>query len=88
MKANDFDRKMLLLATNVAKEARSGSLLHSILENLLETLKNDQEVDLCTQGLPLIRSVFLLELELESYRSPRCLIRLVLQMTEEPGANP
>lgn len=87
MKANDFDRKMLLMATNFAREAQSRPLLHSILEGLLETLKSDGEPDAHGQGLPLIRLAFQMRVDLESHHFCRCLIRLVLQMIEEPGAD-
>ncbi|KIM34318.1 hypothetical protein M408DRAFT_19240 [Serendipita vermifera MAFF 305830] len=71
MKANDFDRRMLLMATNFARETQNHPLLQPVLAGLLDTLKEDKEVDIHAQGLLVIR----------------CLARLVLQMTEEPGAN-
>jgi hypothetical protein len=68
--AQDFDHKMLFLATNLAREVQNRQLLHSVLEALLETLRtgkgggDNQEMTVL-----------------------RCLVRLVLQMIEEPAAN-
>lgn len=59
IKAQDFDRKMLFLATDFAREAHNRPLLHSILEALLETLKNG-EGNTDGEALTIIRSAILL----------------------------
>jgi hypothetical protein len=68
--AQDFDRKMLFLATNLAREVQNRQLLHSVLEALLETLKTGEGGG-DNQEMTVLR----------------CLVRLVLQMIEEPAAN-
>lgn len=68
--ATDFDRKMLMLAMNLARQLENQSLLHAILERLLETLRRDGDVDEAVQRFTLIR----------------CLVRLTLSLMEHPGA--
>ncbi|KAH8101409.1 hypothetical protein BXZ70DRAFT_1007244 [Cristinia sonorae] len=71
VKASDFDRKMLLLATQLANESDMKSLLLSVLEELLRTLS--------THDRP--------ELEEETLTLFRCIIRLVMKLLDEPAAN-
>jgi len=49
----DFDRKMLLLATNVARDSKS--VLHAVLAALLKTIRGRDEPDLNLQAIPLTR---------------------------------
>jgi len=69
--ASDFDRKMLLLATQMAHEMDLKRLLLSVLEALLQTLKDEASI----------------ETEVEAITVIRCLVRLVLKLLCEPGAN-
>lgn len=69
--AHDFDRKMLLLATQLANESDMKTLLLSVLETLLEATQRLPNQDIYTNGLSLIR----------------CVIRLVVKLMEEPGCN-
>lgn len=71
VKAPDFDRKMLLLATSLAHEADMKSLLLAVLEALLTTLKMQGAVDAENEAVVLIR----------------CIIRLVLGLVKQPGAD-
>ncbi|PVG03379.1 hypothetical protein CPB86DRAFT_810987 [Serendipita vermifera] len=71
VKALDFDQKMLLLATNLAREVQNRQLLHTILETLLTNTYHDGVKESASQGMTIVR----------------CLVRLVLQMIEEPTAN-
>ncbi|KAG8806313.1 hypothetical protein FRC17_005082 [Serendipita sp. 399] len=70
-RAPDFDRKMLLLATSLARDAQDRTLLHAVLVALLDTLKSDGQEDGNQERITLIR----------------CMIRLVLQMMEDPDAD-
>lgn len=69
--APDFDRKMLLLATQLANESDMKALLLSVLETLLKMVQNQPEKDIHVEGLSLIR----------------CVIRLVVKLMGEPAAN-
>ncbi|PSR82972.1 hypothetical protein PHLCEN_2v5942 [Hermanssonia centrifuga] len=71
VKAPDFDRKMLLLATQLANESDMKPLLLSVLEALLETLANQETHEIHTEAITLIR----------------CIVRLVVKLMGEPGAN-
>lgn len=70
-KAPDFDRKMLLLATQLANESDMKVLLLSVLETLLRLVHEQPNQDIHTEGLSLIR----------------CVIRLVIKLMKEPAAN-
>lgn len=49
----DFDRKMLLLATNIARDSKN--VLHAVLAALLKTIRGREETDLNLQAIPLTR---------------------------------
>lgn len=65
--APDFDRKMLLLATQLAHEADMRGVLLAALEALLKTLQNHGPMDAETEAVLLIR----------------CIIRLVIHLMKE-----
>ncbi|EGN94196.1 hypothetical protein SERLA73DRAFT_115156 [Serpula lacrymans var. lacrymans S7.3] len=69
--APGFDRKMLLLATQLSRDSDMKALLLSVLNALLSTLKYRENVDTVTEAMTLIR----------------CIIRLILQLLGQPGAN-
>jgi hypothetical protein len=71
LKAADFDRKMLLLATQISHESEMKTVLMSVLEALLKTLKIENN------GEPVVEAMTIL----------RCIIRLGLKVLVEPGAN-
>ncbi|KAK7688019.1 hypothetical protein QCA50_008389 [Cerrena zonata] len=66
----DFDRNMLLLATQLAHESDMKTLLLSILEELLQTVNMRVNDEFQSEALTLIR----------------CIIRLVVKLLGEPGA--
>ena len=70
-KCPDFDRNMLLLATQLAHESDMKTLLLSILEELLQTVNMRVSDEFQSEALTLIR----------------CIIRLVVKLLGEPGAN-
>lgn len=72
--ASDFDRKMLLLATQLANEHDMKKLLLSVLETLLVILQKgtSEEQDGCNEEI-----VTLI----------RCVIRLVVKLMGEPGSS-
>lgn len=51
--APDFDCKMLLLATNIARDSKH--VLHAVLAALLKTIRGREEIDLNLQAVPLTR---------------------------------
>jgi hypothetical protein len=55
IKSADFDRKMLFLATDFAREAKNRPLLHAVLKALLDTVQNSRDIESDTQGITLIR---------------------------------
>lgn len=69
--ASDFNRKMLLLATQLANEFDMKKVLLSVLEALLHTVQSSDGNDLGHDTVTLIR----------------CIIRLVLKLMAEPGAD-
>ncbi|KAF8867919.1 hypothetical protein BD779DRAFT_1685070 [Infundibulicybe gibba] len=71
VKAPDFDRKMLLLATQISHQSEMKAVLLSSLEALLKTLRTGNSGEAVVEALSLIR----------------CIIRLVLNLLLEPGAN-
>lgn len=71
VKAPDFDRKMLLLATQISHESEMKTVLLSVLEELLKTLKLENSGETVVEAMTLIR----------------CIIRLVLKLLVEPAAN-
>ncbi|KAJ6559308.1 meiosis protein SPO22/ZIP4 like-domain-containing protein [Mycena sp. CBHHK59/15] len=71
VKAADFDRKMLLLATQISHESEMKTVLLSVLEALLKTLKVENSGETVVEAMTLIR----------------CIIRLVLKLLVEPAAN-
>ena len=70
VKASDFDRKMLLLATQLANESDMKTLLLAVLETLLDTVRKQDGHHLFMEALTLIR----------------CIIRLTVKLMAEPGA--
>jgi hypothetical protein len=70
VEAPDFDRKMLLLATQLANESDMKSLLLVVLEALLNSIQSKDEQKLRLETLTLIR----------------CIIRLTVKLIAEPGA--
>ncbi|KAJ7752626.1 meiosis protein SPO22/ZIP4 like-domain-containing protein [Mycena metata] len=70
-KAADFDRKMLLLATQISHESKMKTVLLSVLEALLKTLKIENSGETVVEAMTLIR----------------CIIRLVLKLLVEPASN-
>ncbi|KAJ7088423.1 meiosis protein SPO22/ZIP4 like-domain-containing protein [Mycena belliarum] len=73
VKASDFDRKMLLLATQISHQSEMKTVLLSVLEALLKTLK----VENSGSGETVVEAMTLI----------RCIIRLVLKLLVEPAAN-
>ena len=71
VEAPDFDRKMLLLATQLANESDMKTLLLAVLEALLDTIQKQDGHQLHTEALTLIR----------------CIIRLTVKLMAEPGVN-
>ena len=71
VKASDFDRKMLFLATQLANDSDMKMLLLSVLEELLTTLNVQRSPDYDAEILTLLR----------------CIIRLVVKLINEPAAN-
>jgi len=51
--APDFDHKMLLLATNIARDSKG--VLHAVLATLLKTIRGREATDLNIQAIPLTR---------------------------------
>ncbi|KZT35440.1 hypothetical protein SISSUDRAFT_990583, partial [Sistotremastrum suecicum HHB10207 ss-3] len=71
VKCPDFNRDMLLLATQLAHESNMKSLLLAILQALLKTLQSQNG----------------LADEVEAVTLIRCIIRLVLELLKEPAAS-
>jgi hypothetical protein len=69
--APDFDRSMLLLATQLSHESEMKTLLLVVLEALLNTLKTRESANMITEAITLTR----------------CIIRLVSKLLAEPVAN-
>jgi len=72
--APGFDRKMLLLATQISHQMESKGVLLSVLEALLETLVAGSEAA-CNETV------------VEAMTLIRCIIRLVLKLMSDPTAN-
>lgn len=71
VKAPDFDRKMLLLATQISHQSEMKSVLLAVLESLLKTLKIGSNTEVVIEAMTLVR----------------CIIKLVLKLFNEPTAN-
>ncbi|KAJ8703329.1 sporulation-specific protein 22, variant 2 [Pleurotus ostreatus] len=71
VKAPDFDRRMLLLATQLSHDVDMKTLLLSVLQSLLRTLKFADGGETAVEAMTLLR----------------CIIRLILKLLVEPGAN-
>lgn len=67
----DFDRKMLLLATQISKESEMSTVLLTVLEALLKTLKAHDSGDAALEAIALLR----------------CIIRLILKLVVDPTVN-
>ncbi|KAG8884008.1 hypothetical protein FRB98_002649 [Tulasnella sp. 332] len=70
--APDFDRKMLLLATQLAHENQMRGLLLAVLESLLFTLKADPARETGVEAITLIRC--LIRITLESLKAPLAVV--------------
>lgn len=70
VEAPGFDRKMLLLATQLANESDMKTLLLAVLQALLDTVQKQDGQNLRMEALVLIR----------------CIIRLTVKLMAEPGA--
>ena len=70
VKASDFDRKMLLLATQLAHETKQKTLLLAILEAMLRTLQREPQLKADSEGITLVR----------------CSVRIILDLLKEPLA--
>ncbi|KAG8763910.1 hypothetical protein FRC11_009432 [Ceratobasidium sp. 423] len=68
--SSDFDRKTLLLATQLAHETKQKTLLLAVLEAMYKTLQREPHVDVETEGIILVR----------------CSIRILLDLLKEPLA--
>ncbi|KAF8179159.1 meiosis protein SPO22/ZIP4 like-domain-containing protein [Pholiota molesta] len=71
LKAPDFDRKMLLLATQISHQSEMKGVLLAVLESLLKTLKIGSNTEVVIEAMTLVR----------------CIIKLVLKLFNEPAAN-
>ena len=71
MKASDFDKKMLLLATQMAHEADLKSLLLTILEALLKNVQSQPMAESDAEAVVLIR----------------CIVRLILKLMKQVTAD-
>ncbi|KAF9481252.1 SPO22-domain-containing protein [Pholiota conissans] len=71
VKAPDFDRKMLLLATQISHQSDMKGALLAVLESLLKTLKIGSNTEVVVEAMTLVR----------------CIIKLVLKLFNEPTAN-
>ncbi|PBK89275.1 SPO22-domain-containing protein, partial [Armillaria gallica] len=71
MKSQDFDRKMLLLATQISHESENRRILLAALEALLKTLKLSKGGETVLEAMSLLR----------------CIIKLVLRLLTEPAAD-
>lgn len=70
LKTSDFDRKMLLLATQLAHETKQKTLLLATLEAMYKTLQQESYAEVETEGITLAR----------------CGIRIILDLLKEPLA--
>jgi hypothetical protein len=70
-KAPDFDRKMLLLVTQVSHKLDMKPVLLSALESLLNTLKSAANTDVIVEAMTLIR----------------CIIKMAMKLLSDPIAH-
>ncbi|KAJ1310787.1 hypothetical protein OPQ81_009307 [Rhizoctonia solani] len=70
LSTSDFNRKMLLLATQLAHETKQKTLLLAVLEAMYKTLQQESHVDVESEGIILVR----------------CSIRILLDLLKEPLA--
>lgn len=70
-KAPDFDRKMLLLATQISHKLEMKPVLLSALEALLNTLKSGANTEAVVEAMTLIR----------------CIIKMAMKLLLDPVAN-
>ncbi|KAF8957067.1 meiosis protein SPO22/ZIP4 like-domain-containing protein [Flammula alnicola] len=71
VKAPDFDRKMLLLATQISHQSEMKGILLAVLQSLLKTLKIGSNGEVVIEAMTLIR----------------CIVKLILNLLVEPAAN-
>jgi hypothetical protein len=69
--APDFNRKMLLMATQLSHELEMKTVLLAALEGLLKTLKFSIDGETVIEAMTLLR----------------CIIRMILRLLLEPAAN-
>lgn len=55
VKTSDFDRQMLLLATQLAHENQMKRLLLAVLDSLLQTLRSEAGIASEVEGIILVR---------------------------------
>lgn len=71
LQSPDFDRNMLLLATQISHQSEMKGVLLTVLEALLKTLKLGNSGETAVEAMTLIR----------------CIIRLALALLVDPTAN-
>ncbi|KAH9487374.1 hypothetical protein JR316_0001449 [Psilocybe cubensis] len=71
LKAPDFDRKMLLVATQISHQSEMKPVLLVVLESLLKTLNIGSNGEVVVEAMTLMR----------------CIVKLVLNLLLEPAAN-
>ncbi|KAF8880917.1 meiosis protein SPO22/ZIP4 like-domain-containing protein [Gymnopilus junonius] len=71
LKAPDFDRKMLLLATQISHQSEMKGVLLAVLESLLRTLKIGSNGEIVVEAMTLMR----------------CIVKLILNLFAETAAN-
>ena len=90
VRATDFDRKMLLLATQLAHDANLKTLLLTVLDSLLGFLQSQGGFDSEVEALTMVRYVPRLWetlIEIIHDVENRCIIRLVLDLLKQPAAD-
>jgi hypothetical protein len=79
VKAPDFDRKILLLATQISHQSEMKGVLLAVLENLLKTLKigsNAEVAEAITLNRCIIKLILSLLVEPAANRCVRVIVRL------------
>lgn len=90
IKAVDFDRRMLLMITQLAHENQLKQLLLNVLGALLHTLSSDSGVSNLVEGITLTRSVQVPQDKSEPTDIDdrfRCIIRLITSLLKDPEAD-
>ncbi|KAF9527894.1 meiosis protein SPO22/ZIP4 like-domain-containing protein [Crepidotus variabilis] len=71
LNASDFDRRMLLLATQISYQSEMKPVLLAVLESLLKTLKAESNGDCISEAMTLVR----------------CIVKLILGLLVQPAAH-